>query len=60
MKDILTSLLEFNPYMRPSADELLTKTYFDPIRNLRQEQVKTIKMRLDFDQDGVFDYKTGE
>lgn len=53
--DILKSLLQFNPYMRPSAAELMKHRIFDDVRNMAKEAPSTNKMRLSIDSDDVFD-----
>lgn len=57
---ILASLLEFNPYFRMSAKELLRLKCFDPFRNPNMEKESPAKIELDIDKVGNFDYKLGD
>jgi hypothetical protein len=54
--EILTWLLEFNPYLRCSAAELLKSSLFDPVRNHQQEKSAPFKIKLEIDRDASFDY----
>jgi hypothetical protein len=47
--DILWSMLEYNPYFRPTAKELLKNKLFDGVRIDQNEQVpgKLINISLD-------------
>lgn len=60
LKDILRSLLEFNPYFRKSTEEILASPYFDTVRNLDHESFKPSKLFFDIDKDGVYDYDKAE
>lgn len=60
LKDILSSLLEFNPYFRKSTEEILASPYFDAVRDMDQESFKPSKLYFEIDKDGVFDYNNAE
>ena len=47
--DILEHMLEFNPYFRPTARELLTNKIFDAIRVKNIEEPSTKKIIIDID-----------
>ena len=51
--------MEFNPFFRQSARELLKNAYFDDIRILKNEMHAPFKLKLDIDADGSFDYEKG-
>lgn len=55
MREILDSLLQFNPYFRLSASELLENQYFDDIRNIKQEKSTKLKINLEVDESGAGD-----
>lgn len=38
LEDVLGQMLQFNPYFRPSAKELLNHRYFDDVRTAEYEQ----------------------
>ena len=50
-------MLEFNPYFRPTASQLLENPVFDKIRSKENEIVaqKTIKLQMDLEK-YAFDY----
>lgn len=58
--DLLQKMLEFNPYLRPSARELLEHKYFDPIRVSTNESSAKEKLCLEIDSDVNFDPSTCE
>jgi len=60
MKDILTSMLEFNPFFRSSAREILKHKIFDDIRIHENERQAPQKLKLEVDADDAFDYETGK
>lgn len=49
--DLLQQMLEFNPYFRPSAKELVLHPFFDNVRCEEYELPKPKKIQLDFDKD---------
>lgn len=55
LDDLLKSMLEFNPCLRPSASELLSHKFFDDIRVADNEASSDKKLRLDVDSDEHFD-----
>ena len=55
---LLESMLQFNPYLRPSASELLKNPYFDEVRQAAKEKPASNRFRLDVDSDDNFDYET--
>jgi len=50
-------MLEFNPYFRKNASELLQSPVFDKIRNPEWEKPASSKIFLQVDKDGVYDYE---
>jgi serine/threonine protein kinase len=58
--EILHSLIQINPFFRPTAKECLKNPIFDHIRNPKLEKTSvTNKIKLDIDQDDAFDYASG-
>ena len=57
--DLLKSMLEFNPYLRPSAKELLHHPVFDEIRG-KIDFVCDFKLLIDIDKDEMYDAETTE
>ena len=52
-------MLEFNPYLRKSAEELIKLPYFDDIRDSDKEEVSPPnKVSIPLDRGGIFDYQT--
>ena len=60
MRNMLLSLLEFNPYFRSSAREVLKNAIFDDIRITENERQAPQKLKLIVDQDDAFDYELGK
>jgi hypothetical protein len=57
---MLKSLVQINPFFRPTAKEVLKSTIFDHIRNPKLEKTSvSYKIKLDIDHDDAFDYATG-
>lgn len=54
LKDILESMLQFNPYFRPSAKELLKHSYFDDIRSAEFEKYHASRQLFEYDMDHCF------
>lgn len=48
-------MLEFNPYLRPSAKELLSLKYFDDVRDDELENSSPFKLNLEVDTDESYD-----
>lgn len=59
-KEMLKSLLSFNPYFRWSPSECLAHPVFDDIRSHQLEQSAPHKIRLEVDSDDAFDYTEGK
>lgn len=53
-------MLQFNPYFRPSAKELLGSCYFNDVRISKLENFKPSKLLLACDQDEYFDLDLNE
>mmetsp|Transcript_34686 Transcript_34686/g.53173 ORF Transcript_34686/g.53173 Transcript_34686/m.53173 type:complete len:96 (+) Transcript_34686:1095-1382(+) len=53
---LLEQCLEFNPYFRSSAEELLKNKIFDKIRDVKMEAPASSPCVLPIDEDGEFDY----
>ena len=60
LKAILKSMLEFNPYFRASAKEVLQNKYFDDIRIPMNEGNAPYKLKFEIDADNAFDYDSGK
>lgn len=59
-KEMLQSLLSFNPYFRWSPSECLAHPMFDDLRSYEAEESATNKIRLELDSDDAFDYTEGK
>lgn len=57
---LLRQMLEFNPYFRPSAYELLKSKFFDDIRCKQNQKQAPFKLLLDVDSDKNFDAAKSE
>mgnify|MGYP000105742680 FL=1 len=53
-------MLEFNPFFRSSAREILKDTIFDDIRIHDNERQAPTKLKLAVDNDDAFDYEQGK
>ncbi len=53
---LLHNMLEFNPYFRLRASELIKLSVFDAVRDKKLEKACPSKLRLSIDRAGVFDY----
>ena len=51
-------MLEFNPFLRPTASELLANPEFNDIRNSSNEVKAKDKLRLLTDNDDAYDTST--
>jgi hypothetical protein len=60
--DVLKSLLEFNPYFRPSPEEILKCPIFDKVRVSELEEASNapFKIKDNFDFGQYFNYDTEE
>ena len=54
------SMLQFNPYFRPSAKELVNHPYFDDIRQPEIKEYVPKKIIFQFDTDSSFDLKASD
>ena len=52
-------MLQFNPYFRCSAAEVIKHKNFDKIRLYSKEKSATEKIFLEIDSDKAYDYETG-
>ena len=60
MVELLKSLIQVNPFFRPTAKECLKCPVFDQIREAMKEKTQiSSKIKLDIDHDDAFDYATG-
>lgn len=58
MLQLLTDMLEFNPYFRPTAKECLSSKLFDSIRVAGLEASAPFKINIDVDRNEYkFDYE---
>lgn len=53
--DLLTKMLEFNPYFRPSARQLLSSPLFDTFRVPEIEKIPNSKIKMKFDKEFFMD-----
>ena len=51
-------MLQFNPYLRPSAKELLDHPFFNEVRQEENEVQSKVHLRLDIDLPLFFNYPT--
>lgn len=52
-RDLLKSLLQFNPDKRPTAQEALEHPWFDSLRDQDEEDIVGAPFNYDFDEDGL-------
>lgn len=57
MIKILEGMLEYNPFFRSTASELLTNKFFDDIRIPGLEKASKTKIKLNFDDAQIYDYE---
>lgn len=57
--EMMTWLIQLNPYFRCSASELIKHKIFDRVRQPLHERSSPIKINLEIDQDNAFDYDLG-
>lgn len=57
IQDLLEKMLNFNPYFRPSAKELLDHPFFDEVRCPDYEAHTPKRIQLEFDKDKHFDHE---
>jgi hypothetical protein len=55
----LGQCLEFNPYFRYSATEVIANSCFDLCRSKPKQKSIKLKLMLDIDKDEAFDYEKG-
>mmetsp|Transcript_11358 Transcript_11358/g.19146 ORF Transcript_11358/g.19146 Transcript_11358/m.19146 type:complete len:82 (+) Transcript_11358:1217-1462(+) len=53
-------MLEFNPYFRKTAADLLRNKLFNFIRVPANERKASQRVSIDIDKPGAFDYKLGD
>lgn len=53
LQNILKQMLEFNPYFRPSAKQLLQNPIFDDLRQKNNENAAPFKIKLFFDKNSL-------
>ena len=58
--EILESLIQINPFFRPTAFELLKNNIFDQFRDKRNEYCPFEKLMMPIDQDEAYNYTTGK
>ena len=58
--EILESLIQVNPFFRPTAFELLKNPIFDPFRDKHKEYCPFEKLMTPVDSDEAFDYVNGK
>ena len=58
MLEVVEKLLQFNPFFRYPAEELLKQPVFDSVRCPEMEKEAPYKIELDIDKLGAFNYKT--
>ena len=57
---MLKSLIQINPFFRPTAKECLKNPIFNTVRNSTLEKTSVNqKIKLEIDHDDAFDYSTG-
>ena len=49
--DVMSQMLELNPYFRPTAKQLLRNPIFDPVRVSENELIAQYKIRIKIDID---------
>ena len=47
----MVDMLQFNPYLRPTAKELVALSYFDEVRDPEMENQSPFKLNLEVDTD---------
>jgi len=57
LRTILKRMLDFNPFDRQSAKDLITNKYFENIRNAAQEEDADFEIKLQVDEEDCFDYE---
>ena len=54
--NIVSNMLEVNPYFRASPSKLLKSSLFNPHRSSEHELEAPFAISMDFDDKGAFDY----
>ena len=54
---LLENMLQLNPYQRWSPAECLSLPIFDNVRRVKLERPAPVKMCLEVDEDGAYDFK---
>ena len=57
LRNILKSLLHFNPNKRMTASGAIQSLYFEDIRDPSKERLRPTKFRLPIDKDAAFDFE---
>ena len=57
---LLKNLLQFNPNFRSQAEDLVSLSIFDEVRDVKLEQAADFKIELEVDSEDSFDYSLGE
>ena len=58
LKEILSKMLQINPYLRPTAAELLSSSIFDKIRVKHLEKPSAEAILLPMDQKDSYQYES--
>ena len=60
LTNIMTNMLEFNPYFRTTPLNLLKSSLFDSIRDPQREERASKTIKVSYDEPGAFDYENLE
>lgn len=56
--ELLKAMLQFNPYLRPTASELLQHSFFDDVRDPTFEAKSRCRLELNVDSEANYDAAT--